>query len=145
MCKILRVVKNVTWRQRTTSEVLYARLPRISTAISERCLRFRGHCQRSKHEVVSDLVLWEPKHGKRSVGGQASTLILSICWRRTPGSPETTCRQRWLTGLAGADLVVVIVVVVVVVVIVVVVVVHCPVLKPCDLPVTQIFMQNQQL
>ena len=42
-----------------------------------------------------------------------------------------------MTGLAGADLVVVIVVVVVVVVvvIVVVVVVHCPVLKPCDLPV----------
>ena len=26
---------------------------------------------------------------------------LSICWRRTPGSPETACRQQWLTGLAG--------------------------------------------
>ena len=26
---------------------------------------------------------------------------LSICWRRTPGSPETACRQRWMTGLAG--------------------------------------------
>ena len=26
---------------------------------------------------------------------------LSICWRRRPGSSETACRQRWMTGLAG--------------------------------------------
>ena len=26
---------------------------------------------------------------------------LSICWRRTPRSPETACWQRWMTGLAG--------------------------------------------
>ena len=26
---------------------------------------------------------------------------LSICWKRTPGSPETASRQRWMTGLAG--------------------------------------------
>ena len=26
---------------------------------------------------------------------------LKICWRRTPGSPETACRQRWMTRLAG--------------------------------------------
>ena len=55
-----------------------------------------------------------------------------ICWRRTPGSPETACLQRWMTGLAGerqpcgsteVDLVVIVVVVVVDVVVVVVVVV----------------------
>ena len=57
---------------------------------------------------------------------------LSICWRRTPGSPETACRQRGMTGLAGerepwgsteVGLVVVVVVVVVVAVVVAVVVV----------------------
>ena len=26
---------------------------------------------------------------------------LSICWRQTPGSPETACWQRQMTGLAG--------------------------------------------
>ena len=26
---------------------------------------------------------------------------LLICWRQTPGSPETACWQRWMTGLAG--------------------------------------------
>ena len=35
-------------------------------------------------------------------GASEDRLIhLSICWRRTPGSPETACWQRWMTGLAG--------------------------------------------
>ena len=41
----------------------------------ERRLRFSGHCWRSTNEVVSDLVLREPKHGKRRVGGQAGTFV----------------------------------------------------------------------
>ena len=42
--KMLRVVKNATWRQCIINEVLYAGLPRISTTIRERRLRFSGHC-----------------------------------------------------------------------------------------------------
>ena len=45
--KLPRVVKNVTWRQRITNDVLYAGLPRISTTVRERRLRFSGHCWRS--------------------------------------------------------------------------------------------------
>ena len=56
--------------------MLHAGLPRVSTIIRERRLRFSGHCWRSRNEVVSDLVLWEPKHGKRSVGGQTHTFDL---------------------------------------------------------------------
>ena len=73
--KMLRVVKNVTWQHRITNGVLYAGSPRISTTIRERRLRFSGHCWRSKNEVASDLFLWEPKYGKRSVGGQAHTFV----------------------------------------------------------------------
>ena len=58
---------NVTWQHRITNEVLYAGFPRISIILRERRLRFSGHCWRSKNEVVSDLVLWELKHGKMSV------------------------------------------------------------------------------
>ena len=58
-----------------TNEVLCTGLPRVSTAITERCLRFSGHCWKSENEVVSDLVLWGPKHGKRCVGGQAPTFV----------------------------------------------------------------------
>ena len=41
----------------------------------ERHLGFSSYCWRSKDEVVNDLVLWEPKHGERSVGGQARTFV----------------------------------------------------------------------
>ena len=58
-----------------TTEVLHAGLPRISAPIRERGLRFSGHHRRSESEVVSDLVLWELRHGKRSVGGQACTFV----------------------------------------------------------------------
>ena len=53
----------------------YAGLPSISTTIRERYLRSSSHCWRSKNEVDSDFVLWGPKHGKRSVGGQAGTFV----------------------------------------------------------------------
>ena len=66
---------NVIWRQLITNEVLSAGLPRISTTIRERRLGFSGHRWRSKNEVASDLVLSEPKHGKRSVGGQVRTFV----------------------------------------------------------------------
>ena len=69
------VVKNANWWQSITKKVIYAGLPRISTTIGERRLRFSGHCWRSTNEVVSDLVSCEPKHGKRSVGGQARTFV----------------------------------------------------------------------
>ena len=72
---MLRVVKNVTWRQRITNKVLYAGLYRIPTTIRERRLRFSGHCWRSKNEVVGDLVLWQLKRDKRIVGGQPRTFV----------------------------------------------------------------------
>ena len=75
--KLPRVVKNVTRRQRITNVALYAGLSRIWTTIREWRCRFSGHCWRITNEVVSVLVLWEPpnkpRHGKRSVGGQART------------------------------------------------------------------------
>ena len=71
-----------------------------------------------KNEVVCDLVLWEPKHGKRSVGGQAGTFLdLLEADTRVPRDslPATmdgrvSCRKRAM-GSPEADLVVVVVVV----------------------------------
>ena len=58
-----------------TNKVLYAGLPWISTTSRERRLSFSGHCWRSKNKVVRDLILREPKQGKRNVGGQAGTFV----------------------------------------------------------------------
>ena len=38
-------------------------------------LRFAGHCWRSKDEVASDRILWQPQHGNRSRGRPAKTYI----------------------------------------------------------------------
>ena len=73
--KMLRVVKNVTWQHHVTNKALYGKLPSLTTTIQERRIRFSGHCWRSKQEVIHDLILWEPKHGRRSVGGQLFTFV----------------------------------------------------------------------
>ena len=38
-------------------------------------MRFSGHCWRNKVELASKLLLWDPKHGKRSVGRRRRTFI----------------------------------------------------------------------
>ena len=92
--KMLSAVTNVTWQKHIANDVLYAGLARISTTIRERLLSFKGHCWRSKNEVVSDLVLWEPKHSKRSVGGQALTFVDLL--EADVGVPRLlACRDGW--------------------------------------------------
>ena len=95
------MVKNANWQKRITNEVLYVGLPRILTTFRERRLRFSGHCRRSKNEVVSDLALWEPKYGKRRVGGQARTFVDLL--EADTGIPRDCLPAAMddMTGLAG--------------------------------------------
>ena len=63
---MLRAIKNKHWNLHLTSQELYKNIPKISDTIRKQRLRFVGHCWRSKDELASDLLLWNPKHGKRS-------------------------------------------------------------------------------
>ena len=47
----------------------------ITDTLMIRRLRFIGHCWRKKDEVISDLLLWEPKHGARKRGRSALTYV----------------------------------------------------------------------
>ena len=39
------------------------------------------------------------EHRSMAIGASEDRLAQSsICWRRTPGSQETACLQRWMTG-----------------------------------------------
>ena len=87
--KMLRMVKIVAWWQSIKNEVLYAGLPRISTTIRERRLRFSGHCWRSKNEVVNDLVLWDRSMAKKERGRTGSHICRSAGGGHHAGSPET--------------------------------------------------------
>ena len=54
---------------------LYGNLPPVSNVIQVRRLQFAGHCYRSKNEVVNRVILWEPRHGRRSKGRPAKSYI----------------------------------------------------------------------
>ena len=73
--RMLRAVLNISWKQHPTKKDLYGNIPPLSTIIRERRLRFAGHSWRSKNELISDVLLWHPKHGKTPVGRPARTYI----------------------------------------------------------------------
>ena len=71
--RMLRAALNISWKQHPTKKELYGNIPPISVTIRDRRQRFAGHCWRSKDELASDLLLWQPKHGKKSVGRPCKT------------------------------------------------------------------------
>ena len=73
--RMLRAALNKSWREHLTNKELYGNIPKISVAIREQRLRFAGHCWRSEGELASDLLLWQPYHGKRFRGRPPLTYI----------------------------------------------------------------------
>ena len=71
--RMLRAILNVSWREHPTKKSLYGGLLPISQTLRQRRLRFAGHCFRSKEELASDLVLWQPNHGFKTRGRPART------------------------------------------------------------------------
>ena len=73
--RMLLAALNKSWREHLTNKELYGNIPKISVAIREQRLRFSGHCWRSEGELASDLLLWQPYHGKRFRGRPPLTYI----------------------------------------------------------------------
>ena len=57
--RMLRLVLNLNWKTHPTIGRLYGQLPRTSSVIRERRTE---QCLRRKFEVISDVMLWDPKH-----------------------------------------------------------------------------------
>ena len=72
---MLRAALNISWRDHISNKDLYGKIPKITDTILEQRLRFSGHCWRSQNEVVSDVLLWLPIHGRRSRGRPAKTFV----------------------------------------------------------------------
>ena len=73
--RMLRAVLNINKSAHVTNESLYEGIPKVSEKIATRRMRLAGHCQRHQELPASKLVLWEPKHGKRSLGRPAITYV----------------------------------------------------------------------
>ena len=53
-----------SWRQHPTKQQLYGNLPPITKTIQVRWTRHVEHCWRSRDELISDILLWTPSHGR---------------------------------------------------------------------------------
>ena len=84
--RMLRVILNKSWRQHPTKQQLYDHLPPTKT-IKVRRTRQVGDCWRSKDEVISDVLLWTPSHGRTKAGRSVRIYIELFCGD-TGCSPE---------------------------------------------------------
>ena len=77
--RMLRAILNKSWRQHPTKQQLCGHLPSIKKTIKARRTRHAGHCWESREELISDVLLWTPSHGRAKVGRQAHTYIQQLC------------------------------------------------------------------
>ena len=77
--RMLRAILNRSWQQHQTRYQLYGHLPPITKTIQVRRTRHVGHCWRSRDELISDVFLWTPTHGRAKAGRPARTYIQQLC------------------------------------------------------------------
>ena len=76
---MLRAILNKSWRQHPTRHQLYGHLPPITKTIQVRRTRHAGHCWRGRDELIRDVLLWTPTHGRAKAGRPARTYIQQLC------------------------------------------------------------------
>ena len=76
---MLRAILNKSWQQHHTRHQLYGHLPPITKTIQVRRTRHAGHCWRSRDELIRDVLLWIPTHGRVKAGRPARTYIQQLC------------------------------------------------------------------
>ena len=92
--RMLRAILNKSWQQHPTRHQLYGHLPPITKTIQVRRTRHAGHCWRSRDELIRDVLLWIPTHGRAKAGRPARTYIQQLC-EDTGCCPEDLPREEW--------------------------------------------------
>ena len=77
--RMLRAILNKSWQQHPTRHQLYGHLPPITKTIQVRRTRHAGHCWRSRDELIRDVLLWIPTHGRAKAGRPDRTYIQQLC------------------------------------------------------------------
>ena len=65
-------------RQHPTRHQLFCHLPPITKTIQVRRTRHAGHYWRSREELIRDVLLWTPTHGRAKAGRPARTYIQQL-------------------------------------------------------------------
>ena len=82
---MLRAILNKSWRQHPTRHQLYGHLPPVTKTIQDRRTRHAVRCWRSRDELISDVLLWTPTHGRAYAERPVRTYIQQLC-------EDTGCR-----------------------------------------------------
>ena len=77
--RMLRAILNKSWSQHPTKQQLYDHLPPITKTIKVRRTRHAGYCWRSRDDLISDVLLWTPSHGRAKPGRPARNNIQQLC------------------------------------------------------------------
>ena len=77
--RMLRAILNKSLQQHPTRHQLSGHLPPITKTIQVRRTRHAGHCWRSRDELIRDVLLWIPTHGRAKAGRPARTYIQQLC------------------------------------------------------------------
>ena len=77
--RMLQAILNKSCRQHLTKQQLCGHSPPIAKTIQVRQTRHVGHCWRSRDELISDILLWTPSHGRAKAGRPARTYIQQLC------------------------------------------------------------------
>ena len=81
-------------QQHPTKQQLYGHLPPIMKTIKVRRTRYAGHCWRSRYELISDVLLWTPSHGRAKTGRPARTYIQQLL---------KTYQKQWTIEKGGSN------------------------------------------
>ena len=76
---MLRAILNKSWRQHPLKHQLCGDLPPITKTIQARRTRHAGHYWRSRNELISDVLLWTPTHGRAKAGRRARIYMQHLC------------------------------------------------------------------
>ena len=85
--RMLRAILNKSWQQHPTRHQLYGHLPPITKTIQVRRARHAGHYWRSRDELIREVLLWTPTHGRAKARRPARTYIQQLC-EDTGSCPE---------------------------------------------------------
>ena len=76
---ITRLISKQLDIKHPTRHQLYGHLPPITKTIQVRRTKHAGHCWRSRDELIRDVLLWTPTHGRAKAGQPARTYIQQLC------------------------------------------------------------------
>ena len=77
--RMLRAILNKSWWPHPTKQQLSGHLPPITKSIKVKRTWHAGHGWRSKDELISDVLLWTPSHGRAKAERPDGTYIQQLC------------------------------------------------------------------